>query len=341
MLDKTFRKIMFETDVLEYPQAQKILEQFSKVPQQEINRVDDFFGRAYKPYLQKRDSLQLFLGKKRGKLLKQTPDAYGIGTGPHYYFVHAYNCIFECEYCYLQGYFSSPDIVLFLNHDEICKSIVERTKADLASGHKQVWFHAGEFSDSLALASWTGELRAYWDCFKKLPNAALELRSKSANIRPVLEQEPLENVVISFSMSPKKVVGEIEHGTSPVSARIKAAAQLQAKGYPVAFHFDPVIHRPNWKTQYQELFASMGKFIQMDKVRYASLGTVRFSSDDLRQVQKNYPRSKLLGAVFEKDHEGKHQYPVAMRKEILSQLRAQAERAGIPPEVIYDCMQGF
>ena len=156
-----FRKILYEKSIKDLPQTQRILKRFSKVPAQEIALVDDVFGRAYKPYLQKRDSLQLFLGKKRGKLLKPTPDAYGLGTGPHYYFVHAYNCIFECEYCYLQGYFSSPDIVLFLNHEEICEAIEAKTKEHLAEGHANVWFHAGEFSDSLALAAWTGDCLLY------------------------------------------------------------------------------------------------------------------------------------------------------------------------------------
>ncbi len=336
-----FRKILLEKEVREYPETQNILERFKHIPTQEIDRVDSFFGRVYKPYLQKRDSLQLFLGKKRGKLLKKTPDAYGMGKDPHYYFVHAYNCVFECEYCYLQGYFSSPDIVLFLNHAEICKAIKEQTKIDLEAGNDQVWFHAGEFSDSLALASWTGELSAYWNCFKDLPSATLELRSKSANIKPVLEQEPLQNVIISFSMSPKDVVEEVEHGTAPVSARIKAAGKLQRAGFPIAFHFDPVIHRPNWEDQYQCLFEEMQEHISMSQVRYASLGTVRFSSDDLRQVRNNYPQSKLLGAVFEKDHDGKHQYPLDMRRHMLLELRAQAKDAGIPAELIYDCMQGF
>ena len=85
----------------------------------------------------------------------------------------------------------------------------------------------------------------------------------------------------------------------------------------------------------------MQKHVDMNAIRYASLGTVRFSDNDLRQVRKNYPKSKLLGAVFEKDHNGKNQYPLAQRQEMLTSLRAQAETAGIKPDVIYDCMQGF
>lgn len=70
-----FSRILIENEVKDLPTTQKILKRFPSLPYQFIDRIDDVFGRVKKPYLQKRQNLQLFLGKKRGQLVKEAPDA--------------------------------------------------------------------------------------------------------------------------------------------------------------------------------------------------------------------------------------------------------------------------
>ena len=41
-----------------------------------IGKVEDVWGKVKKPYLQKRETLNLFIGQKRGQLVKEAPDAY-------------------------------------------------------------------------------------------------------------------------------------------------------------------------------------------------------------------------------------------------------------------------
>ncbi|MEL6821384.1 MAG: hypothetical protein AAFP70_06475, partial [Calditrichota bacterium] len=106
-----FECLFLEEQVKDNKYAMRILEAFPDVPVRDIRKVEDVFGRVKKPYLQKRTNLNLFIGRKEGNLVKEAPDAYGLDGEPHFYFIHAYNCIYECEYCYLQGYFNSPDLV--------------------------------------------------------------------------------------------------------------------------------------------------------------------------------------------------------------------------------------
>ena len=107
-----FNKVFVESSIEGKEQTQKIL---SKIKYKKLVLIDDYeeVFQSKKPYLQKRDNLNLFLAAKKGELVKEAPEAYGLGSEKHFYFVHAYNCIYECEYCYLQGYFNSPDIVWF------------------------------------------------------------------------------------------------------------------------------------------------------------------------------------------------------------------------------------
>ncbi len=248
----------------------RILSKLKNIPVFEIDKVEAIFGQVKKPYLDKRHNLNLFIGRKQGDLVKEAPQAYGYGSGKHYYFVHAYNCLFECEYCYLQGYFKSPDLVFFVNHDEIAQQMLEIGREAERSG-QEVWFHAGEFSDSLALSQLTGELPIYWDVLKQLPNAWLELRSKSAQIAALKELPALPNVVLSFSLSPEKQVKTFEHKTASLKARLDAAAELAGRGFKIGLHFDPVILSSSFEVDYRDLLAAVAKSLPVEALEYASL----------------------------------------------------------------------
>ncbi len=330
-----FSRILIENEVKDLPTTQKILKRFPSLPYQFIDRIDDVFGRVKKPYLQKRQNLQLFLGKKRGQLVKEAPDAYGLAGEPHYYFIHAYNCIYECEYCYLQGYFHSPDIVLFLNHDEIAIEI----QNTLSRHEGTVWFHAGEFSDSLALTHLTGELPFYFDLFRKFPHAKLELRTKSANTRELLKQTPCPNIVTSFSLSPQERIKKTDLKTPSLKHRLLAMRELQEAGFPLGIHLDPIIHEDNFEESYQSLFAEMDHYLDLTSLEYISMGVVRFTSNVFHQVKKNYPDSELLAAEFSSSFDGKVRYPRPFRQWILGKIRDIALGYDVSPEKVYLCME--
>ncbi len=330
-----FSRILVEKSVKESPIVHGILERFKHVPYQEIENIDDIFGRVKKPYLQKRDNLQLFLGKKKGQLVKLAPDAYGLAGEPHYYFIHAYNCIYECEYCYLQGYFHSPDIVLFLNHEDIGREI----KETIAKHDQTVWFHAGEFSDSLALTHLTQELPFYFDLFKNLPKAKLELRTKSANTKELLKLTPQKNIITSFSLSPEKRIKKTDLKTPSLKHRLKAMAELQKVGFPLGIHLDPIIHEDQFEKSYQELFEEMAEYLDLENIEYLSMGVVRFTGSVFHQVKKNYPQSELLAAEFHSSFDGKVRYPKPFRYWILGKIKELALQAGLREESLYLCME--
>lgn len=303
----------------DHPRAQSLLQRFSNLEIVEIDKIEDVFGRVKKPYLQKRESLNLFIGEKKGQLVKEAPEAYGTKGDPHYYFIHAYNCIYECEYCYLQGYFHSPDLVFFLNYEDIGEEI--RRVANNAQKGQTIWFHAGEFSDSLALTHLTGEIPYYFELFKDLPNAKLELRTKSANTRELLKQSPLENIVTTFSLAPEEQVKSLDHKTPGLKTRLKAMKELYAHGHPLALHLDPVVYNENFKTQYQSLLEIIDKEIPLDYFQYISTGVVRFTKDVYRQLQMNYPNSAILSQELVKGEDNKVRYTRPMRMHILQTLK--------------------
>lgn len=333
-----FEKIFVEKSYATNARALSIIKRFPKAKVSVIDKIEDIFNRVKKPYLQKNESLNLFLGEKKGQLVKEAPDAYGLSGEPHYYFIHAYNCIYECNYCYLQGYFNSPDIVLFLNHRDICNEI-EKVTQECSENGLTPWFHAGEFSDSLALTHITGELEIYHELFSRLPEAKLELRTKSANIKALLELSPKKNIITTFSLSPADKIKKNDLQTPSLKARLNAIKKLAQAGHPIGIHFDPVVYDEDFKEKYTQLVKDLFESLPVEKLEYISVGVVRFTKDVFHQVKKNYPSSELLSSELIKSFDGKIRYNRPMRLWILSTIREVLLNANVNKEKIYLCME--
>jgi spore photoproduct lyase len=330
-----FEKIFIEKNIKENKRAREILTKLPNSEIIEIDKIENYFGKVKKPYLQKRETLNLYLGEKKGQLVKLAPNAYGLSGEPHYYFVHAYNCIYECDYCYLQGYFHSPDIVLFINHEEIFDEI----KKTCATHSNKVWFHAGEYSDSLALSNISGEIPLYFELFKNLPNAYLELRTKSINIKEISNQSPLKNVITSFSLSPAKRAKENDLKTPSTNLRLQAIKTLYEKGHPIGIHFDPIIYSENFLNEYESLCIELNQAIPISKIQYVSLGVVRFTKDVFYQVKQNYPDSNLLAQDFVTSFDNKIRYNRPMRLWMLQKVKQTLLKFNIAEDKIYFCME--
>jgi spore photoproduct lyase len=329
-----FDKIFVEKDIRSSKFAQNILESFKNIEVVELDKVEDVWGRVKKPYLQKRETLNLFIGKKMGELVKETPDAYGLGNEKHFYYVHAYNCIYECQYCYLQGYFNTPDIVLFVNHKEILDEMQVKVNK-----YPDAWFHAGEYSDSLALSHITGELPHYWDFFEKNTEAKLEIRTKSVNIKSIFDLKPLENIYISFTLAGFKEGKEFDLKTPSVKARLRAIKKLVDKGFMIGLHFDPIVYTDTTIESYEEIIAEIASIIPNKQLGYISIGVVRFTKDVYREVENNYSDSPILLQNFTKSFDGKVRYSKPMRMWILNTVKDICLKSNISKEKIYLCME--
>ena len=330
-----FKQVFIEENCIDNPNAKNILNKLRNPAVTIIDSIDNYWGRVKKPYLQKRDNLNLFIGKKKGELVKPAPDAYGLGEEKHYYFIHAYNCIYECQYCYLQGYFHTPDIVLYVNHDDI----MDQMQKIIDTSNESVWFHAGEYSDSLALSHITQEWEKYWDFFKKNPKAKLELRTKSVNIKMLERLEPLNNVFISFTLAPELAAKNYDYKCPPSKHRLHAIEKLIKLGHCIGIHFDPIIYQEDFIKAYSELIGKLSVILPDKQLGYISIGVVRFTKDVYREVQRNYPQSKMLSQDFQKSFDGKVRYSRPMRMWMMNNIKEMCIKSGYQTEKIYLCME--
>jgi spore photoproduct lyase len=330
-----FDRLFIESDCLNHSTSQKIIKQTGLSPET-IDTVENFWGKKQKPYLDKRTNLNLYIGKKRGTKIKEAPPAYGTRDDLHYYFIHAYNCIYECQYCYLQGYFKTPDIVLFINHDEIIFEMEELLKTKT---NQKIWFHAGEFSDSLALSHLTGELDLYHDFLSRNPNARIELRTKSANIKSLLHLAPIPNLFVSYSLASEESSKIYDLKTPGIKARLKSMGELSRLGFHLGVHLDPIIFSQNIENEYFELIQSLKSEVLIDQIAYISLGVVRFTKEVYSEVEKNYPQSPLHATTLIKSFDHKVRYPKPMRFRIMNFIKTELIKIGIHEDKIYFCME--
>ncbi len=332
-----FEKVFVEKEILQHPRTQLIIKKLNVKNITPIEKFDQVWGIVKKPYLQKRNNLNLFIAKKRGTLVKEAPPAYGALGSPHYYFIHAYNCLYECAYCYLQGYFNSPDLVFFINHEDILneiENILKKHRTDEA-----IWFHAGEFSDSLALSHITDEIPLYFDFFSKHPQAFLEFRTKSGNVSPLLKCPSLPNVIISFSLSPQKQIKTYDLKTPPLKKRLKALKKTAEAGHPIGLHFDPIIYSPHIFEEYEQLLKEIFNTVPSTQIEYISLGVVRFTKDVYYQVQQNYPNLPIFYQELDTSFDKKVRYPRPFRMWILNKIRELCFEHLGDYEKIYLCME--
>ena len=331
-----FDKVFIEKDSHQKESALSILNKVKYNTLIEIDDISKHWGTYKKPYLHKRTNLNLYIGEKKGTLVKEAPPAYGHGTEKHYYFIHAYNCIYECQYCYLQGHFNSPDIVLFINHEDIVKEMEELCSLE---ENKDAWFHAGEFSDSLALSHITNELEVYFDFFKRYPQTKLELRTKSSNIMPLLKLEPLKNVFVSFTLSSHEAGKAFDYRCPSVRSRLTSIKKLVEHGFNIGIHFDPIIYHPNFEQDYEKLLTELASILPSEQLGYISIGVVRFTKDVYKEVENNYPDSPITKQDYIKSFDNKVRYNLAMRMWILNTVKNICIKNEYEESKIYLCME--
>jgi spore photoproduct lyase len=252
-----------------------------------------------------------------GRRLKPCP-----GTSNHiccgYYVINAItNCPMDCSYCVLQGYLNNPFLTLYTNWVDLLQEI----EAFLSIDRRPLLrLGTGELSDSLALESIFPISQFLIPFFAERQNGILELKTKSANVNHLLHLNHQGKTVVSWSLNPPKMIEEEEKGTAPLKDRIEAARRCQEKGYPLGFHFDPLIDFEGWKRGCQEMILQLFKQIDPKRVAWISLGGFRYPPKLKAIAEERFPKSNVfLGELFP-GRDAKFRYLKEIRVEMYQKM---------------------
>ncbi|MGR8952178.1 MAG: spore photoproduct lyase family protein [Gammaproteobacteria bacterium] len=288
--------LYIEENLLSHPRALDIAARFPNARRIACGRYSEVFNpKAQNFRLQKRQPA-LILAEKFKNFALPTPAGYGIGARRNYYFSHMLNCLYDCRYCFLQGMYQSAHYVLFVNYEDFQQDI---RRLCLTHPEDEVHFFSGYDCDSLALEPVTGFAAHFLPFFATLPNAWLELRTKSTQIRTLLTQAPLPRCVVAFSLSPDAIAEKVEHKAPSLQRRLEAICKLQDQGWTIGLRFDPVIFQSGYQAQYRQFFDAVFARVDPNRLHSVSLGSFRLPDHYFKKMQKLYPDERLFAGPLQ------------------------------------------
>lgn len=246
------------------------------------------------------------------------------------------NCPYDCSYCFLQNYLTDNTTQVTADSDALMEEVLAKTR-------QQPWrfFRVGtwELGDSLALEELTGSAAELVLRFAGLPNALLELKTKSAQVEGLLDLDHRGRTVVSWSLNPEPVVRGEELRTASLEQRLSAMRKVVDAGYPVAAHFDPMIHYDDWEAGYSELARRLFEAVPARRVAWISLGSLRFNPEMKKVMEDNFPGSRISAAEMVSGDDGKMRYIKPLRMAMYRRLYDALREHGGDGPFVYLCME--
>lgn len=284
-----FDHIYVEEKVKNHPMTSQILANFPKAHVIDIRHYKDIFNRKHQNFMAQKANQALILAKKEGKLVYEgAPMCQNFGHDWFYYTSCMMNCVFDCEYCYLQGMYPSGHIVLFVNIEDIFEEVRALLKKH------PVYLCISYDTDLLAVEKLT-HLAEKWCAFaQNEPQLTIEIRTKSAAYTAIEHIAPLPNVILAWTISPDAIARKYEHYAASSDSRIAAAKAAAEDGWRIRLCLEPALYMPDWQEMYAALIEKI--FAQIDRaaVMDISLGEFRVSSEYLKTMRKQRTASDVL-----------------------------------------------
>lgn len=283
--------IYIEQAILQHPRVLDIVARFPQARKITCGRYGEVFNPKAQNFRLQKQQPALILAEKYKNFALPAPPGYGIGATRNYYFSHMLNCLYDCRYCFLQGMYQSANYLLFVNYEDFQQDIRQLCSE---SPNENLHFFSGYDCDSLALEPVTRFAEQFLPFFATLPNAWLELRTKSTQVRSLLNREPLPRCIVAFSLSPDAIAAKVEDKAPSVQRRLDALCKLQQQGWQIGLRFDPLLYQSGYQQQYRQLFEQVFSRIDLNLLHSVSLGVFRLPENFFKKVQKLYPEEKLF-----------------------------------------------
>lgn len=324
--------IYIEEAVLQHPRVREISARFPQARKISCERYGEVFNPKAQNFRLQKQQPALILAEKYKNFALPAPAGYGIGSTKNYYFSHMLNCLYDCRYCFLQGMYQSANYVLFVNYEDFQQDIRQLCAA---SPDDDIHFFSGYDCDSLALEPVTGFAEQFLPFFATLPNAWLELRTKSTQVRSLLNREPLPRCIVAFSLSPEETADKVESKAPPVQRRLDALYKLQQHGWHIGLRFDPLIYQSGYQQQYRQLFEQVFDRIDLNRLHSVSLGVFRLPENFFKKMHKLYPEEKLFAGPLH-SQQGMVSYRKELEQEMMQYCTEQL-LSYVPADKFFPC----
>ncbi|MFK5936996.1 MAG: hypothetical protein QM497_01255 [Sulfurimonas sp.] len=243
------------------------------------------------------------------------------------------SCGFDCSYCSIQSFYNQNTITFDSGFaDKLSKLDLDKNKT----------YHigTGQASDSLMFGNREGILDALFLFAKENPNVILEFKTKSDNIKYLLERDVPKNILCTWSLNTKTIIENEEHLTASLDKRINAAKALADKGVKVGFHFHPIVEYEGYLDEYKAVYKRLIGTFKPSQVALVSFGTLTFIKPVIKQLRNREFRTKIT-QIEHTDASGKTSYPDSTKIEMFKHAYEsfKAWQTGEEKVFFYLCME--
>mgnify|MGYP005840095021 CR=1 FL=1 len=357
--DPTLRitALRVEESCLDLPLTRKIMERAGGLP---LSVVPDAASVAPElapyPHGLTRGKRVLYLGRNRGRFLKPCPATRNYRCCDYQVLNIGANCPMDCAYCILQAYLNNPWLSFYLNVEDMFRELdqalappPEELPPESQQNHCQAaqptaprHFHrigTGEFTDSMALDRLTGLSAMLINYMATRKNAVLELKSKAVVLDHLPRTGHGGRTIMAWSLNSAEVMEKLELHAADLETRLKAAATCAEWGYPLAFHFDPIIDHPGWEEGYTTTIRRLFELVPAASIVWISLGAFRFLPALKGVINQRFPNTGFIHQEFVPGLDGKFRYFRPQRSRMYQVLADELSRHAAAHTCIYFCME--
>ena len=292
-LQNNFSHIYIEKNVAGYPLTDLVMKNFSERKIIWIDHYKDIFNRVGQDFQSQKTTMNLILAKKTPPFLYPASDMVQEFDTPNvFYNTPVLNCLYNCEYCFLQGMYPSGNLVVFVNEDDL-KNAIDMKLNDPIDPLKPTVVSVSYNTDLLAMENIMPLTRSWVEYPVTKKDLIIEIRTKSALFPAIKDLDVVKNVILSWTLSPQIICDRYEYTAPPLKSRIRAVKQALDHGWPGRLCFDPVLLVDNWYEVYTEFFNQLFLEINKDQLIDVTLGVFRMNKDYYKRIRKRDTRSDL------------------------------------------------
>lgn len=314
-----FSHIYVENEVLSHNVTKRILSHFPNAHLIQIENYKHIFNRSYQHFQAQKLSPRLILAKKYENFLYKGSSLTNLTKHPNFFYnTLVFNCAYNCDYCYLQGMYSSSHIVVFVNVEDF----ILETKNHLEN-QKEIYLSISYDNDILSFENWLGYCRIWIEFARENPNLILEIRTKSNCFRYISDLDPAPNVILAWTLSPEKIIKKYEKKTPTLGRRIESLLEATRLGWKTRICFDPILFVRGWKNLYSEMIKKIFSYPELQKIYDLTFGTFRMNADYLKKIKSLRADSDILFYPFKRNvssFEYKTKHKQEMEETLLGEL---------------------
>ena len=331
------KKVYYTNEVINSELYNRVKILYPKAIFTEIQSLKQFQKEnKFSIYEYNRRKENLFLINEKYDFFKPCPCTKNVHCCNYSILNIGYGCLYECSYCFLQGYQNVAGIIFPCNIDEFLD--INKIKPLNNNLFDLPRVGSGEFTDSLLFDDITLFSNNIVKFFKENQNIFFEFKTKSTNINNLLKLGGSRNIVISWSVNSEEMIEQNEYCTPKLEERLLAAKQCVQAGFSVGFHFDPVIFYSDWKQGYKKTVNMIFDFIDGKYIKWISIGSLRMPATLKKVIENRFSENEILDEELLLAYDGKLRYESTKRIEIYKYLSEQIKfhNSSI---VVYLCME--